>query len=239
VSPVTTELLGLRRVRAGYDQVEVLHDIDLQVHTGEVLAVLGPNGAGKTTMLRVLAGLHPPTSGDLIIGGRTMTGADPTALARLGLCLVPEGRGVFPNLTVAENLWLLTNRGVPRDVIEDRAYTAFPYLRDRHTQLAGNMSGGEQQMLAMARAIATDPAVLLLDELSMGLAPRIVAQLYEHVGALAAGGVTIVVVEQFARTVLGVANHAAVLVGGKVVLSGNPNDVAGNLQSAYLSGTTS
>jgi len=239
MSAVATELLGLRRVRACYDQVEVLHDVSLQVHAGQVLAVLGPNGAGKTTMLRVMAGLHPPTSGDLVIGGRKMTGADPTKLAKLGLCLIPEGQGVFPNLTVAENLWLLTNRGESREVIEDRAYAAFPHLRERHAQLAGSMSGGEQQMLAMARAIATDPAVLLLDELSMGLAPRIVAQLYEHVAALAASGITIVVVEQFARTVLGVANQAAVLVGGKVVLSGDPTDIAGKLQSAYLSGTTS
>jgi branched-chain amino acid transport system ATP-binding protein len=238
MTATTTEIVGLRRVRACYDQVEVLHGVDLQVHAGEVLAVLGPNGAGKTTMLRVLAGLHPPTAGELVVGGRTRTGTDPTVLAQHGLCLIPEGRGVFPNLTVSENLWLLTNRGVTRDVVEERAYTAFPRLHERRTQLAGNLSGGEQQMLALARAVATDPAVLLLDELSMGLAPRLVAQLYEHVAAIAATGVTIVVVEQFVRTVLGVADRVAVLVGGRIVLRGDPTDVAGHLQSAYLSGTT-
>jgi len=232
------ELIALRHVHAAYDQVEVLHDVDLHVEQGEVLAVLGPNGAGKTTTLRVLAGMHVPTSGDLVIGGRTMTGADPAALARIGLCLIPEGRGIFPNLTVRENLWLLTRLGIPRQDVEDRAFTAFPHLADRRSQLAGSMSGGEQQMLAMARAVATDPAVLLLDELSMGLAPRVVAQLYERVAALATTGVTIVVVEQFARTVLGVATRAAVFAGGRIVWSGAPGEISGQLHSAYLSGTT-
>jgi branched-chain amino acid transport system ATP-binding protein len=229
-------LIDLKSIRAGYDRMEVLHGIDLSIHPGEVLAILGPNGAGKTTLLRVLAGLHPPTSGDLVIGTRVMTGADPAVLARRGLCLIPEGRGIFPNLTVAENLWMMTNRGLSRSDVETSAYETFPRLGDRRTQLAGSMSGGEQQMLAMARAVATDPGVLLLDELSMGLAPLIVDQLYESVATVAATGVTIVVVEQFVRTVLGVAGRAVALVGGRIVLSGTPDEVAPHLHSAYLAG---
>jgi len=232
----TTSLLALRSVHASYDRIEVLHGIDLEVAPGEVLAILGPNGAGKSTLLRVLAGLHLPTSGDLLMGGRVMTGTDPGVLARRGLCLIPEGRGIFPNLTVAENLWMMTNRGVSRADVEARAYDTFPRLGERRGQLAGSMSGGEQQMLAMARAVATDPGVLLLDELSMGLAPLVVGQLYESVAAVAATGVTIVVVEQFVRTVLGVADRAAALVGGRIVVSGAPEAVAPQLHSAYLAG---
>ncbi|CAN5661986.1 ABC transporter ATP-binding protein [soil metagenome] len=231
-------LVELRGIRAGYDRIEVLHGIDLSVRAGEVLAILGPNGAGKTTLLQVLSGMHAPTSGDLLLGGRTMTGTDPGALARHGLCLIPEGRGVFPNLTVAENLWMMTNRGSSRSDVEARAYEAFPRLGERRAQLAGSMSGGEQQMLAMARAVATDPGMLLLDELSMGLAPLVVGQLYESVATIAATGVTIVVVEQFVRTVLDVADRAAALVGGRIVVSGTPAEVAPLLHSAYLSSPT-
>jgi branched-chain amino acid transport system ATP-binding protein len=229
-------LIELRRVRAAYDELEVLHGIDLQVPAGQVLAVLGPNGAGKSTLLRVMAGLHRPSSGDLVVGGRVLTGADPTALARRGLCLIPEGRGVFPNLTVIENLWMTTHRGAIRADVEARAFAAFPALAERRSQRAGSLSGGEQQMLAMARAVATDPAVLLLDELSMGLAPRVVAGLYETVAELARGGVTIVVVEQFLRTVSEVADRAVALIGGRIRLAGSPAEVAPLLHTAYLSG---
>jgi branched-chain amino acid transport system ATP-binding protein len=202
-----------------------------------MLAVLGPNGAGKTTLLRVMAGLHRPSVGDLVFGGRVLTGADPTALARRGLCLIPEGRATFPNLTVAENLWMMTNRGGSREHVEELAFSAFPALAQRRSQLAGSLSGGEQQMLALSRAIATDPAVLLLDELSMGLAPFLVGQLYESVASIAESGVTVVVVEQFVRTVLGVATRALALVGGRVVVSGTPDEIAPQLHSAYLAGT--
>jgi branched-chain amino acid transport system ATP-binding protein len=237
VSASAAPVLELRNVRAAYDGVEVLHGIDLAVEPGEMLAVLGPNGGGKTTLLRVMAGLHRPSTGDLMFGGRVLTGADPTAMARRGLCLIPEGRATFPNLTVAENLWMMTNRDVGRDQIEALAFAAFPALASRRSQLAGSLSGGEQQMLALSRAIATDPAVLLLDELSMGLAPFLVGQLYESVASIAASGVTVVVVEQFVRTVLGFASHAAALVGGRIVLSGTPDEIAPQLHSAYLAGS--
>jgi branched-chain amino acid transport system ATP-binding protein len=228
-------LIELRGVRAAYEELEVLHGIDLEVPAGQVLAVLGPNGAGKSTLLRVMAGLHRPSGGELVVGGRVLTGADPAALAQRGLCLIPEGRGVFPNLTVAENLWMASHRGADRADVEARAFAAFPALAGRRGQRAGSLSGGEQQMVAMARAVATDPAVLLLDELSMGLAPRVVATLYEVVARLAGEGVTVVVVEQFLRTVSEVADRAVALIGGRVRLAGTPAEVAPLLQTAYLS----
>jgi branched-chain amino acid transport system ATP-binding protein len=165
-----------------------------------------------------------------------MNGADATTLARAGVCSIPEGRGVFPNLTVRENLWMMTFRGVRRSEVEEKAFARFPRLADRRNQMVGTMSGGEQQMLAVARAITTDPALLLLDELSMGLAPTIVEQIYEAIARVASDGVTVLVVEQFARTVLGVADRAAVMVGGRVVHNGLPHEIEADLHSAYLGG---
>jgi branched-chain amino acid transport system ATP-binding protein len=239
LSVLTPEpMLELRDIRAGYGAIEVLHGVNLSVPAGGVLAVLGPNGAGKSTMLRLVCGLHEPTAGDLMLGGRRVNGVDPVALARAGLCTIPEGRGVFPNLTVRENLQMVTYRGMSRKSVEERAFSYFPRLSERRTQFAGTMSGGEQQMLAVARAIASDPSVLLLDELSMGLAPLIVDQLYEAVRAISADGVTILVVEQFAAAVLDVADTAAVMVNGRVVLTGTPAEVESDLSSVYLGGET-
>jgi branched-chain amino acid transport system ATP-binding protein len=229
-------MLELRGIRAGYGAIEVLHGVDLAVPTGGVLAVLGPNGAGKSTMLRIVAGLHTPTDGDVYLGGRRVNGVDPVSLARAGLCTIPEGRGVFPNLTVKENLQMVTYRGLSRKDVEERAFSYFPRLSERRTQMAGTLSGGEQQMLAVARAIASDPSVLLLDELSMGLAPLIVDQLYDAVRSISADGVTILVVEQFAAAVLDVADTAAVMVNGRVVLTGTPSEVEADLANVYLGG---
>lgn len=230
-------VIELRELRAGYDGVEVLHGMDVTVHAGEVLAVLGPNGAGKSTLLKVMSGLLRPMSGDLLLGGHRLNGADPTRLARRGLCLIPEGRGIFPNLTVEENLWLLTSRGLSRSDVEAVAYARFPRLGERRKQLAGSMSGGEQQMLALSRALATDPSVLLLDELSMGLAPLVVDELYQSVAAIAGTGVTVVVVEQFVRSVTGIATRGVVLVGGQIVLDDELERIRDQLHSAYLTGT--
>jgi len=233
---MTAALLELRGIRAAYEAIEVLHGVDLSVPTGSVFAVLGPNGAGKTTMLRVVAGLHEPTSGDIEIAGRRVNGAKPDDLARRGLCMIPEGRGVFPNLTVRENLWMSTYRGTQLSEVEETAYSRFPRLKERRTQLAGTLSGGEQQMLATARAITSRPALLLLDELSMGLAPLIVEELYDAVARIAREGVSILVVEQFAKTVLGVADRAAIMVQGRVSKVGKPEELEAELQAAYLGG---
>jgi branched-chain amino acid transport system ATP-binding protein len=239
-SPLTDEpadapLLELRGVKAAYGRIEVLHGVDLVVPQGSVVALLGPNGGGKTTTLKVISGQMAPTSGCVHISGRHVNGADPDALARVGVCTIPEGRGVFPNLTVRENLRMVTFAGTADLAqVEETAYRRFPRLGERRNQLAGTMSGGEQQMLALARGLAVDPALLLLDELSMGLAPLIVEGLYEIVAQVAAQGVSILVVEQFARTVLGVADYAAIMLHGRIVSVGQPADLEDELSAAYL-----
>ncbi len=233
---LTEPLLELRGLRAGYDGIDVLHGIDLVVHPGRVVAVLGPNGAGKSTTLKVLAGLHPSTGGDVMVTGRRVNGARPDDLARRGLCLIPEGRGIFPNLTVRENLQMMTHRGRPMAEVEEQATTRFPQLGRFLGQTAGTLSGGQQQMLAMARGLATDPALLVLDELSMGLAPIIVDQLYETVAMVAAEGTSILLVEQFARIVMDVADDAALMVQGRIVATGRPRDLEASLSQAYLGG---
>ena len=228
-------LLELSGVHATYDQITVLHGVDLTVDTGQVVALLGPNGAGKTTTLKVAAGVHPPSGGKLLLGGRDVSGARAGDLARAGVCLIPEGRGVFPNLSVRDNLWMMTFTGRTREEIEDAAYSRFPVLGDRRTQAAGTLSGGEQQMLALARGLTTDPAVLLLDELSMGLAPLVVADLYERVAQIAREGVAVLVVEQFAAAVLKIADHAAVLARGRIPWQGHPDSsLHAELSSYYL-----
>jgi branched-chain amino acid transport system ATP-binding protein len=232
---MTNPILELRNVRASYGSIEVLHGVNLSVGRGEVVALLGPNGAGKSTMIKVVSGLLRPTSGQLVVGGRDVTGAAASALARAGLCTIPEGRGIFPNLTVRENLLMATFSGHKLSDIEESTYARFPRLSERRTQLAGTMSGGEQQMLSLARALATNPVILLLDELSMGLAPLIVAELYQQVAAIAAEGVSVLVVEQFARTVLGVADQAVLLAHGKVQVSGKASEIGEDvLAGAYL-----
>lgn len=216
-------ILELRDVRAAYDEITVLHGIDLSVSAGQVVALLGPNGAGKTTTLKVAAGVHPLRSGQLLLGGRDVTGIAQRDLARAGVCLIPEGRGVFPNMSVRDNLLMMTFTGAPREQIEEVAFSRFPILAKRASQTAGTLSGGEQQMLALARGLATDPAVLLLDELSMGLAPLVVGRLYDEVAEIARGGVAVLVVEQFANAVLDFADHAAVLVRGRIQKQGHPD----------------
>jgi branched-chain amino acid transport system ATP-binding protein len=229
--------LELINLRAGYGRIEVLKGLDLVVPHGAVTALLGPNGAGKTTTLKAISGTMTPTGGCVHINGLHLNGAAPERLARAGLCLVPEGRGVFPNLTVIENLRMTTyaHKRSTRDVL-DKAFAQFPRLAERRGQLAGTMSGGEQQMLAMARSLVGDPQLLLLDEISMGLAPLIVAELYEVVASLAASGITILLVEQFARTALAVADFAAVMSSGVITTVGQPDDVVDAIADAYFGG---
>jgi branched-chain amino acid transport system ATP-binding protein len=230
----SSALLEARGIRACYEGVEVLHGIDLRIEQGSVTAILGPNGAGKSTLLAVAAGLHECSAGEVTFDGVPVSVARADFLARSGLCLIPEGRGVFPNLTVQENLWMMTHNGSSRRAIEEKALARFPQLADRRGQVAGTLSGGEQQMLAMARAVGTEPRLLLLDELSMGLAPIVVEELYSVVRNLAADGVTVVVVEQFAEFALSVATWAVVITGGRAVHSGTATEVAGSLHDMYL-----
>ncbi len=236
MADATAPLLEARGIRCCYESVEVLHGVDLRIARESVTAVLGPNGAGKSTLLSVLAGLNHPSAGEVLFDGTPVRAGTGHSLVRAGLCLIPEGKGIFPNLTVQENLWMMTHRGTSRRQVEERAFGRFPHLSSRRKQAAGTLSGGEQQMLALARAVSTEPKLLMLDELSMGLAPIIVEDLYGVVGALARDGVTVVVVEQFAEFALKVAQHAVVMTGGRVVHSGPAADVSTHLAELYLGG---
>jgi branched-chain amino acid transport system ATP-binding protein len=233
---MTVPILEIVDLHAAYGRIEVLRGIDLSVPRGAVMALLGPNGAGKSTLLKVISGQMEQTSGDIHLAGVHVRGAKADDLARLGLTTVPEGRSVFPNLTVEENLLLMSYAGVEAYKVFDTAYSYFPRLHERRFQLAGTLSGGEQQMLAMARALSSDPALLLLDELSMGLAPLIVDELYETVGQIAQSGVSILVVEQFARTALKISDYAAVMTGGRIVATGEPDEINDIMADVILGG---
>ena len=223
-------------IHAAYGRIEVLRGVNLRVPKGAVVALLGPNGAGKSTFLKVISGQMQPTAGDIHLAGVSVHNARPEKLAQLGLTTIPEGRSVFPNLTVEENLRLMSYAGVAASSVLDTAYSYFPRLHERRLQYAGTMSGGEQQMLALARALTSDPALLLLDELSMGLAPLIVEELYETVGRIAESGVSILVVEQFARTALKIADHAAVMAGGRIVAEGDPDEIRDVVTDVVMGG---
>ena len=229
--------ISVKDVRAGYGRIEVLHGISLDVPRGSALALLGSNGAGKSTLLKVVSGQLTPTAGKVEVEGRPLGRHAAESLARSGMCTVPEARSIFPNLTVSENLLMYTfrRRGLRPAEVEERAMARFPSLGSRRRQLAGTLSGGEQRMLSMARALATEPRILLLDELSMGLAPLVVAELYEVVGTLVSSeDLTIVMVEQFVHTALRIADQAVVMVNGELVRRGTPDDIRSELMGAYL-----
>jgi branched-chain amino acid transport system ATP-binding protein len=226
--------LALHDVRAGYGRIEVLHGVDVAVRRGSVTALLGPNGAGKTTTLGVMSGLLRPTSGCRHVEGRHLNHAEPDDLARIGVCHIREGRSVFPNLSVDDNLTVAASAGVSREQVADVAYRLFPRLYERRRQLAGALSGGERQMLALARGLGTAPSVLLVDELSMGLAPLIVDQLYEAIAGIADDGVSVLVVEQFATIGLKWASDVYVMAHGVVMYSGASADALGAVHDAYL-----
>jgi ABC-type branched-subunit amino acid transport system ATPase component len=228
-------------VRAGYGRIEVLHGISFEVRSGTSMALLGPNGAGKTTLLGAISGQIPLSAGTVEVAGSPLKKNATERLARSGVCMIPEGRSIFPNLTVAENLLMYTFRqaGMKSATVEEQAFERFPALANRRKQVAGTLSGGEQRMLAMARAMTTDPQILLLDELSMGLAPIIVDQLYDIVGQLVASeGLTIVMVEQFVQTALAIADEAAIMVNGELVKRGKPADIRSEVVGAYLGSET-
>jgi branched-chain amino acid transport system ATP-binding protein len=222
--------LELQSVRAGYGAVEVLHGIDLAVPAGALTALLGPNGAGKTTLLSVLAGLLPLRAGRVIWGGADISHAPPDARARAGMALIPERRGVFPELSVRENLEIFTPAGASAEV----ALEAFPVLGQRLGQRAGSLSGGEQQMLAMSRALLRNPRLLLLDEISFGLAPRVTRRLFDVVAELALGGATVVLVEQYLSDALRLADVVYVLARGEVAFAGEPAELTGRALPGYV-----
>jgi len=213
-----TPLLELRGVTAGFGELTVLRDVNVAVAQGQAVALLGPNGAGKTTMLRLAAGLLRPRAGAVLINGEDVTRRSSDQRARRGLCLIPEGRGIFRNLSVRDNLRL----SVPpwRSSGIDDALEAFPILRDRLGQAAGTLSGGEQQMLALARSYLAKPSVVLLDEISMGLAPRIVDQIFASLATLAATGIGLLLVEQYVERALEIVDRVYLLNRGRITHHG-------------------
>jgi ABC-type branched-subunit amino acid transport system ATPase component len=239
--PSPSVALSADGVRAGYGRIEVLHGVSFEVPKGSALALLGPNGAGKSTLLKAISGQLALTAGTVHVGGRRLGRNATEQLARSGVCMIPEGRSIFPNLTVSENLLMYTFRrpGLKSAWIEERAMERFPVLSGRRKQLAGTLSGGEQRMLSMARALTTDPEILLLDELSMGLAPLIVEELYGVVGQLVSSEqLTIIMVEQFVQTALSFADNAAIMVNGELVKRGKPDEIRSDVVGAYLGAET-
>lgn len=219
-----TALYALQGIDAGYGDAPVLRDVDLVVPTGSVVALLGPNGAGKTTLLRVAAGLLRASAGEILLDGQPTTAWSAHRLAQAGICLIPEGRGVFRNLTVRDNLLLQADAGDEDDAIA-RAVDAFPRLGERLQQHAGTMSGGEQQMLALTRAYVSNPRLVLLDEVSMGLAPRIVDEIFEFLRRLASEGTALLLVEQYVKRALAEADYVYLLNRGRIDFAGEPSEL--------------
>jgi branched-chain amino acid transport system ATP-binding protein len=217
--------LALEGVSAGYGRTTVLRDVSFRVRPGEVVALLGSNGAGKTTALRTVGGLLRPTAGSLSLNGQPITHLAPHQRAKAGICLIPEGRGIFRSLTVQENLRLQEGGQRKRRQDLGRALDAFPVLSTRRNEIAGRLSGGQQQMLALARAYLTSPKVILLDELSMGLAPRAVDHIFEALQQLASTGVAMVLVEQYVTRAMSMADTVVLLRKGEVTYYGSPAEL--------------
>lgn len=217
-----TPILEMSGVTAGYDRLTVLRDIDLAVPPGKIVALLGANGAGKTTLLRTATGHVRASTGSIRLRGEDHTTAPPHVRAKHGLCLIPEGRGVFRPLTVRENLRLQVPATADDPSIEP-ALVAFPILKERLDQLAGTLSGGQQQMLALSRAYLSNPAVILLDEVSMGLAPKVVDEIFEALRNLASTGAALLLVEQYVNRALDLADDVVMLDRGQIVFHGPPS----------------
>jgi branched-chain amino acid transport system ATP-binding protein len=233
-----SELLGLDRVSVAYGKRRALDGVSLTVSAGEIVTLLGANGSGKSTTLRTISGLVRPSAGRVVFDGRDITRTAPDAIVTAGVGHVPEGREIFPEFTVRENL-LVGGHTAPRAaVIEatERAFALFPVLGQRARQLAGTLSGGEQQMLAIARALMIRPRLLLLDEPSLGLSPRLAREIFDVIARLNAEGTTILLVEQNARRALALASRAYVLETGRVVVSGPARELAADprIRAAYL-----
>ncbi|CAN5178985.1 ABC transporter ATP-binding protein [soil metagenome] len=240
-------MLTITNLHAGYGKVEVLHGISIEVPKGQVVTLIGSNGAGKTTTMRAVSGMIAPSAGDIVLNGESISGLESFHIARRGLAHSPEGRRVFASMSVSDNLTLgafprLTGARPRGDVKQDleRAMELFPRLKERRTQLAGTLSGGEQQMLAMARAVMLNPEVMLLDEPSMGLAPILVEEVFKIIARLKSEGVTMLLVEQFAAAALAVADYGYVLENGKISVHGPAAQLRDDpkVQAAYLGGGT-
>ncbi|WP_373432591.1 ABC transporter ATP-binding protein [Geothrix sp. 21YS21S-2] len=237
-------MLRIENLHGGYGSVDVLQGVSLEVAQGSVVALIGANGAGKTTAMRLISGLLRPTRGTIVLDGKQVEGLDASRIARLGLAHSPEGRKVFGPLSTEDNLLLGAYTRLPRFLgfrrqaardLEE-AYERFPRLKERRRQQAGTLSGGEQQMLAIARALMARPKVLLLDEPSMGLAPVIIREVYEAIRRLKAEGTTLLLVEQFAVTAMEVADYAYVMERGRITVEGTREDLGRNerVVEAYL-----
>ncbi|MCJ9728679.1 ABC transporter ATP-binding protein [Bradyrhizobium sp. PRIMUS42] len=238
-------MLRVEKLQAGYGQTDVLYGISLEVPKGKVVSLIGSNGAGKSTTMRAISGMIKPKAGSVHLNGRDVTGFDSHRIARLGLAHSPEGRRVFPTLTVKDNLLLgafpRLSGSRPRGDVEGDltlAMDLFPRLKERRSQLAGTLSGGEQQMLAMARAVMLKPDVILLDEPSMGLAPVLVEEVFRIIRRLKQDSVTMLIVEQFAAAALEVSDYAYVLESGRVAVEGPAQDLKSDpaVRAAYLGG---
>lgn len=220
-------MFELRGIETGYDGTVVLSDVDLMVPPGAVVALLGPNGAGKTTLLRVASGLLPALKGQVLVEGDDVTGRPTHEFARRGICHIPEGRAIFTTMTVRENLALQSSRGEEEQGLA-RAVEAFPVLGERLDQVAGTLSGGEQQMLALARAYLSNSRFVFLDEVSLGLAPRIVEEIFAFLQRLAREGASLLVVEQYVAQALGLADYVYLLQRGQIVFAGEPGELDGD-----------
>ncbi|OEZ82572.1 high-affinity branched-chain amino acid transport ATP-binding protein LivF [Janthinobacterium sp. HH106] len=238
-------MLTIHNLHAAYGKVEVLHGISLEVPKGKLVTLIGSNGAGKTTTMRAISGMLKPKSGTVTLGGKDVTGLDSHRIARAGLAHSPEGRRVFASMSVTDNLLLGAfprfTRARPKGDIKrdlDKALELFPRLKERRDQLAGTLSGGEQQMLAMARAVMLNPEVILLDEPSMGLAPILVEEVFRIITRLKAEGVTMLLVEQFAAAALNVADYGYVLENGSISVHGPAESLKTDPKviAAYLGG---
>ena len=240
-----TTLLELEDVRVHYGKVEALKGVSCTVAEGEVVTLIGANGAGKTTTLKTISGVLPMSSGRIVFDGRDISDVPPHQRVELGICQAPEGRGIFPGMTVTENLEMgaYARRGGRKVYAADldRVFELFPRLRQRQRQAGGTLSGGEQQMLAIGRALMAKPKVLLLDEPSMGLAPMLVTQIFEIIGEINAQGTTILVVEQNAAQALQRAHRAYVLETGRVVKTDSADKLLADpsVREAYLGGSLS
>ncbi|MFM8303050.1 MAG: ABC transporter ATP-binding protein [Actinomycetota bacterium] len=234
-------LLSVQGLDVKYGSVQALFDLSIEVPNGGIVAVLGANGAGKSTMARAVSGLVPSVAGTIRFDGHDITRARPHDIRRAGLVHIPEGRGIFPGLTVQENLRMAVRRvGTPdeRRQAIDHAFTLFPRLAERRTQRAGTLSGGEQQMLALARALAVPPRLVIADEMSLGLAPIVVDAVFESIEQAAKRGVTIVLIEQFIHRALALATECVILTRGVVAWHGSAADAEQEILDRYLGEST-